>query len=246
MKRYLFLFIVTAALLNSCSQELDNRFDMDRAEMVFSKEYNGRSIEELEEAAKIYREVIEQKIEAADKLVEVYQMLGEQSLHERHYSMAVRYFKQALSVEPQSTGLHYYTGISYGHWAHGTMNAEQKADHLAKAEKHLRYAVENNPGIAKYHASLATLLSYDKGKHDEALEHIKQALRISENDIDYLFIKAAIEYNKEDYNRAISTYQDLERLVNKMSGKLPNFSELKKRIRDNTAKVLRARSGSGT
>ncbi len=197
------VFISTLITL-SCTQVQKNKIALDKA---YDLSVDAQTEEQLLQALKIYDSIINQKIYAQERMAVVYRLLGDRSLANEQYGYAAKYFTEALKITPNSVALHYWLGISYGNLYESATDINQKANFLQNAESNLRYAVQKDGENPNYYAALATVIGVYKGEYKEALGYILEALNSEPNNIEYLFILARIQYQLEDYNASINTYQ---------------------------------------
>lgn len=208
MRKYIFLLIVVFFFYSCNKEAAEYRQAMREA----VKAEHGRDLSDLESAARIYKTIINAKVNAASRFVEVNQLLAERSINASQYPRALVYISNALEVEPSNAGLHYYAGISYGHWAEAQMDEQRKQEFLDLGIRHIRYAAEKLPKMSKYHASLAVMLT-DKKQYSDGLVAIRKAINLVPDSTDYLFIRARIEYLAGNIQDAIRTYRQIESIA---------------------------------
>lgn len=204
---FLFSIFLLISFLVSCSKGFKNKQQLNNAYSLYEKGKNKDDDEALLEAAKIYQEVINQKVYSQERLAAIYRTLAERSLAKSQFGYAAKYFSEALKILPNSPYLRYGLGLSYANLSESADNDAQKKDFLSKAENNIRFAISKDSNNPNYHAALASLLGVHQNKYQEALSSIDTALRIKNDNVDFLFILARIQYGLGNYQKSIEAYR---------------------------------------
>ena len=117
------------------------------------------------------------------------------AIEDEKHEAAVKYYLQALKLDPAHAEACYGAGRMYG----------RRGD-LDKAIRYFRKAIKLNPKDAKSYCGVGLALS-QKGKHWEALKNIKKALSLEpEDSVDY-HVYAMILENNGDLKGALKQYR---------------------------------------
>lgn len=214
-------------LFTSCSEYSKNQRTLNKAFDLYT---NAEDNKDLEEAARMYSSVINQKIYASERLAVVYRILGDRSLQSEQFGFAAKYYTEALKITPAKTSVHYGLGLAYANLYETSADANQKREFLVRAEEEIRYAVSKDAENPNYHATLATILGVYKGDTKAALDEISLALRYNPDNIEYIFLLARLEYDASDFEKSIRAY----RRIIELSGDSYNT---RKTAEENIAKI---------
>ena len=218
----------------SCTQHQKNKMNLDKA---YDLSVEAETEEQLQEALKIYGGIIEQKIYAQKRMAVVYHLLADRSLAMEQYGYAAKYFTEALKITPTKTSLHYGLGISYANLYESSTDENQKKNFLAKAESSLKYSIEKDSENPNYYAALATVVGIYKGDYNEAMKYITKALSYNANNVEFLFILARLQYQLENYNDSINTYN----LIIKLS---PDSYNTRQNAENNIKQIMQLANSS--
>lgn len=211
---FLFLIFFLISFLISCSEGLKNKQQLSKAYSLYEKGKNKDDDTALLEAGKIYQKLINQKIYSQERLAAVYRTLAERSLAKNQFGYSAKYFSEALKILPNSPYLRYGLGLSYANLSESADTAAQKKDFLDKAENNIRFAISKDNNNQNYHAALASLLGIHQNKYQEALKSIDTALKIQNDNVDFLFILARIQFGLGNYQKSIEAYRRIVSLSN--------------------------------
>ncbi len=203
MKNRILIIIVFAIFMSSCTQYQKNQLELNKA---YELSDHNNSEEDLREALKIYSSIIDQQVYAQKRMSYVYTILGDRSFANEQYAYAAKYYSEALKITPTNVNIHYRLGLSYANLYESTMDNEQRSKFLDNAEKEVVYALSKHEDNQRYLATLATIIGIYKDDPAKGLEYITKALSIDATNIEYLFILARLQYQLENYNASIDTY----------------------------------------
>lgn len=207
--KYLLMIIVLASIISCDTQVFKNRYNLNKAYSLYEKGKNADDDKALLDITSTYNNIINQKIYAQDRLAAVYRTLGERSLVKEQYAYSAKYFSEALKVLPNSPYLRYGLGISYANLAESADTYEKKTNFLQRAENNITFAINKDPNNPNYYAALASLKGIQQQDYEAAFENIKKAVEINQNNVDYLFILARIQYNRKNYDEAVAAYRKI-------------------------------------
>ncbi len=206
MKNSIFIVIIFAAFLSSCTQYQKNQIELNKA---YELSDNNNSEKDLQEALRIYRGVIDQQVYAQKRMSSVYKLLGDRSFAMEQFAYAVKYYSEALKITPTNINLHYQLGLSYANLYESTTDTEQRAIFLDNAEKEVFYAVDKDGENPKYLATLASIIGIYKNDPAQAMAYITKSLGFDATNIQYLFLLARLQYQLENYDASIDTYNKI-------------------------------------
>ena len=207
--KYLLMIIVLVSIISCDTQVFKNRYNLNKAYSLYEKGKNADDDKALLDITSTYNNIINQKIYAQDRLAAVYRTLGERSLVKEQYAYSAKYFSEALKVLPNSPYLRYGLGISYANLAESADTYEKKTNFLQRAENNITFAINKDPNNPNYYAALASLKGIQQQDYEAAFENIKKAVEINQNNVDYLFILARIQYNRQNYDEAVAAYRKI-------------------------------------
>lgn len=206
----LIIILLISLSVNSCGIEnLKRKNKLDEIYNLYEKGKNEDDDAALIKAGKEYQSIINEKIYAQSRLAVVYRTLAERSLAKSHYVYSAKYFTEALKILPNSPYLRYGLGVSYMNLAESADTDKQKIEFLKRAENNIKFSLSKDEKNPNYSAALASLLGVHQNRYDEASTYIENALRINNQNVDYLFVGARIYYSLGDIERSVALYKNI-------------------------------------
>lgn len=176
----LLLSLLGLLLLGSC-QDGDNRFLGELTRMEEAGEYGGSEpseerIEELEGQIAEYRDIVEEKVEAAGQLGTYHKMLGVAYMDQRMYGLALEQFEEAIRIQPENPILFYYAGVSAARMAKSTLDDQDQAELYGDAEEYYLRSVELDPGYHRANYALGVLYVFELDRPVEARPYLERII----------------------------------------------------------------------
>jgi tetratricopeptide (TPR) repeat protein len=132
-------------------------------------------IEELKSQINEYRDIVEEKVQAAGELGVYYKMLGRAYMDRKMYGLALESFEEAIRIETDNPVAFYFAGAAAGHMAKAAGTEEEALAAYEKAERYYRRAVELDPDYYDALYGLAVLYAFELDRPEEALSLLERA-----------------------------------------------------------------------
>ena len=218
MKKLLFVTCAFLLLLSGCQKRVDNI--VTKLQTLDSKGYRGQPaspqhIEDLKKAIAKYRNIVNQKVSAADSESEYYKMLALAYLEDKMYGLALGALTEAVRLEPFNPVLFYYAGISAGMMGKADLQQDAAVALFDRSEKYYRRAIVLDPTYSQAMYGLGVLLSFELNRPADAEPVVKNLTELQPGDTDAAFLLARIyvqlgrtELAAEQYDRIARTSKD--------------------------------------
>ncbi len=193
----------------------------------------GNGIEDLEGEAEEYEKLIDQRVDATNKLGVIYKKLGEKYLGRKAWNSAIDSFEKAIGYGNNSSIVHYYIGMAY---ANRAKDISAKED-IRKAEFHYRRALKKNSKNNDASYGLGILLFYVKGNRREGFEVMKNLALKSRNYYQARFALGRFHYELGNPEKSLSIYEELHADLQGLADSARN-KEYRKRCKENIERLM--------
>jgi tetratricopeptide (TPR) repeat protein len=179
--------------LYGCRESVEEDSLTDLLEMESREGYAGRGvsedrIEELTEAIERYREIVEEKVDAADQMGVYYKLLGQEYLDRRMYGLALEAFETATEIHPENATLYFKDGVSAGRLASTRVDPVEERRLLELAEAYYRQGLSIDPTDGDLLYGLAILYVFELDLPEEAVPLMEQLVNRQPKNLSALFL----------------------------------------------------------
>jgi len=186
------LLVIFIAMSAGCSREekelFENINEMD-AEYLSTDELRARE-RELKISISEYRDILEQKIDAARNLASYYKILGKLYLDNKMFILAAEQFDEAISIDSENPVLFYYGALCYSRYSKSLMNESEKYSNILIAEKYYLKTIELDRNFYKALFAISVLYIFELDQPDKAVEYLEQLLETQKSNYDAMFLLA--------------------------------------------------------
>jgi tetratricopeptide (TPR) repeat protein len=170
-------------------------------------------IQQLREDIERYREIVERRVEAAGQLSVFHRMLALEYLDRSMYGLALESLGDAIQITPENEILHFYAGVSAARMAKSVLDREESAELFRRAEDYYQRAVELDGRYVEALYALGVLYTFEINRPSEALEPLRQALEVQENNLEVRFVlgNALVQIGRRE--EAVSVYEEILRIA---------------------------------
>ncbi|MDI6792530.1 MAG: tetratricopeptide repeat protein [bacterium] len=190
----LLILVLLVSLVSGCADQ--------------AKEYYQRGLEysrsdrpeDWQRAIAEFKKIIELKVMAYDRTAHLYRKLGDHLLSRGFWDEAVKYYRQALELQPGIADLHYSLGICYAN--KGVI--EEK--YFDEAIKEYQIAIRLDPEFAEPHYGLGMIYFFKKEEHERGISYFKEAIRLKPKYVDAHLALAKAYYQLKRYADALTRY----------------------------------------
>jgi tetratricopeptide (TPR) repeat protein len=155
-------------------------------------EPSSERIQELESAIKRFKDILEEKIQAAGGLATAYKLLGIEYQRMGMHKLALEALENAIEIEPANEILLYMAGTNASAWAASAPSEELAAPLYNKSRRYFEQALSINPFYYEALFSAAVLLSFQYDENEAALELADRAIEARRDYTRAYFLKARI------------------------------------------------------
>ncbi|MDI6703062.1 MAG: tetratricopeptide repeat protein [bacterium] len=174
----------------------------DRISLARAEENYKKAEVDWERAISHYKRVIDMKICAYEKTAYLYQRLGELLMRREFYPEAIRYYKQALELKPNSSLIYCDLGVCFANLG------KHSEEYLDTAISCYKRAIKLSEDYVEPYYGLALIYFYKKDKKQEGISILEKAVKISPTFTNGYIALAKFYYELKDYRRSINRYQD--------------------------------------
>lgn len=212
----LLLFIIVASLITtSCGRGTKGMLETLKeieeggyANLDASK----ATVEELKRGIELYKDVVAEKVKAAEQLSVYYKMLAMKYIDREMFNLARDALLEAIKITPENAELFYLTGVCLGRGAKAEMNEETREKMIEEAEKYYKRALDLYPNHIEALYGLSILYIFEMDEPLEAEEYLLRLLDVSEKDTDAMFLLARVYAYQGKFEEAIDLYEKIMRI----------------------------------
>ncbi len=201
MKKYLLLILV---IISSCSREEDDLYSR-----LATTEYGEISEEreaELNGDIKKYRDILEEKVEAARGIGSCYKMLGKLYLENKMYLLALDQFKEASLIYPENPILFYYAGLCSARYSKSVIDDPESFKYIQDAVKYYEKAVSLDSKYSNAIYALSVLYVFELDRPADAAVLLNSLIEFETKNYDAYFLLANAYVRMGRIDDAISVY----------------------------------------
>ena len=133
-------------------------------------------IRELKAGIRQYREVVEERVEAAGQLGVYHKMLAVAYMDRDMYGLALEHLEEAIDIQPENPILFYYAGVSAGRMAKSTVEETEQTELYEDAEAYYLRSIELDPTRNDANYALGVLYVFEMNEPIKAREYLEQAI----------------------------------------------------------------------
>ncbi|MBU0568499.1 tetratricopeptide repeat protein [bacterium] len=187
MKRSIFSIIIIGLFLLGCARE-GSQFEKKKREW--------------EKEIKKYEKVIQEKIEAYDKLALVYRKLGNELLERGFFNEAADYYQKAIHLLPNEPELHRSLAVCQAN--RGKTDEKFYDEAITEYQK----AINLNPDSAESYYGLGVIYYFEKDEKQKAISSLEKAVRLNPKYIDAHLALGQFYYETGKTQIAIDKYKE--------------------------------------
>lgn len=204
------LLLLLALLLEGCARQED--FYLGWLKRTEPGRAQPRTVQELEQGVRRYREEVDRKVKAADQLGVYYRMLAVRYMEMGMYLKAYEALEEARRIYPENPILFYYAGVCAARLSQAEVKEAGRLDWLSKAERLYRRAAALDPLHSESQYALAVLYVFELGRPGEAVGLLEPLVEREKKNADALTLLANAYYRTGALREALETYRRIEGL----------------------------------
>lgn len=170
------------------------------------------TVEELKRGIELYKDVVAEKIKAAEQLSVYYKMLAMKYIDGEMFNLAREALVEAIQITPENAELFYLTGVCLGRGAKAEMNTETREKMYSDAEEYYKRALDLYPNHIEALYGLSILYIFEIDEPLEAEPYLLRLLDISGKDTDAMFLLARVYAYQGKFEEAVDLYEKIMRL----------------------------------
>jgi tetratricopeptide (TPR) repeat protein len=208
------VLLFSFVLLGSCSKKEDpiveKLLELESPTYTVS-ESSDKRIEELRKEVQKYRKIVEEKVEAADKLTTYYRMLALAYMERGMFGLALEALDEAIYLSPEQAPLFLYKGIAAARLAKGMVNPSERLALLDEAEKSYLRCLELDPVFVDALYGLSVLYVFEMDRPSSAVPLLKRLLEKQTQHVSAMFLLARVYASEGRIEEAVALY---DRIIN--------------------------------
>jgi tetratricopeptide (TPR) repeat protein len=166
---------------------------------------------ELKKTIAEYRDILEQKIDAARNLASYHKILGKLYLDNRMFMLASEQFDEAVKIDSENPVLFYYGALCYSRYSKSLMNESEQYSNILIAEKYYLKTIELDRNFNKALYAIAVLYIFELDQPDKAVEYLEQLLETQKSNYDAMFLLANAYIRLGITDQAVDIYNSIIR-----------------------------------
>jgi tetratricopeptide (TPR) repeat protein len=199
------IFIMILFTTTRCtSDEFLSFFELKSVKSVTGNR-DSVDIDELLKDVKKYEKEINRKIEAGDKIGDVYEALGAQFLFRQNFELAIESYLTAISYGNSSDEIHNQLAAAYANRGRLTNTASD----FDEAVHHYKIAIEINSDYAYAHFGLGMANFYGRDEKEKGVASVRQAVELDMALYEARFALGRMLYELDQKSESLRTYQSI-------------------------------------
>lgn len=209
------LILVTLIGLVQVSLFSSGQDDSDLLERMSQMDGDGRSILDIETDENYgqlkkdidkYRKIVDEKIDASEKLGTYYKLMGLKYLDYTMYRRALEAFEEALNIYPENANVLYYAGLTSARLSKTEASQVESSNLLNQAVRYYRASLSVNNRFSSPMYGLAILYVYEVDQPELAVPLMELYNTIQKSSMDGRFLLAVALYASGREGEAVEAY----------------------------------------
>ncbi|MDA3901605.1 MAG: tetratricopeptide repeat protein [Spirochaetes bacterium] len=199
------MILLVPALLAGCTVDQFLDYFMPKSVRRVTTGEQTEDLKELMQKAKGFEDQIEEKIEAGDRLANVYEALAAVYLVRKNWQLSIQFFEKTIALGNGEHEVHRRLGVAY---ANRARELGQQNDY-DKALYHYNLAIEKKPDNYDALYGSALILFFEKNEHEKAFDRIQTIVEKKPDYYEARFAYGRMLYESGNRNSALTVYQSL-------------------------------------
>lgn len=210
-KLLLLSFIISLFLsLSSCGNDdpdlLERMIQMEGDGSLSAEIENDKNYSKLKKDIDKYRKVLDEKIDAAEKLGTYYKLIGLKYLDYSMYKLALDAFEEALVIYPENSNALYNAGLTSARLSKTEASEDESRRYLNQAVRYYQAALSVNDRFSSPMYGLAVLYVYELDQPELAIPLMETYVTIQKSSMKGRFLLAAALYASGREGEAVDAY----------------------------------------
>ncbi len=161
---------------------------------------------ELKKDINKYRKIVDEKIDAAEKLGTYYKLIGLKYLDYSMYRLALEAFEEALDIYPENANVLYYAGLTSARLSKTEASQVESTNLLNQAVRYYSASLSVNSRFSSPMYGLAILYVYEVDQPELAVPLMELYNTIQKSSMNGRFLLAAALYASGREGEAVDAY----------------------------------------
>lgn len=156
-----------------------------------------------------YRKILDEKIDAAEKLGTYYKMIGMKYLDYSMYGLALEAFEEALAIYPENPVVLYNAGLTSARLSKTEVSESEKTILLDQAVRYYRASLAVNDRFSSPMYGLAIIYVYELEQPELAIPLLEVYNSIQKSSMKGRFLLASAYFASGNENEAVDIYNSI-------------------------------------
>ena len=232
------LLIIFSFVVNSCKNDDTDIFkrmaEMDPDIPLGGNIEKNKAFIELKNNIKKYQKILDEKVDAAEKLGTYYKLIGLKYIDYEMYRLALDAFENALDIYPENPNVLYYAALTSGRLSKTKGNESESQNLLNQAVRYYKASITFNNRFSSPMYGLAVIYIHELDQPELAIPLLELYNSIQKSSMNGMFLLSAAYFAIGNKNEAVDIY-------NKIIEKSSNENEIES-ARENRNQILRGDS----
>jgi tetratricopeptide (TPR) repeat protein len=201
--------LLLVVLVTGCGRDqnamVDELLSLEE-ETYKDRELSEATVEELLESIEVLEEEVVRTVDAGERLVTSYTMVGVAYMERELYGLAEEFFRKVLDYQPRNRLVVYRLGLCSSQVALSIMEPEARSRELEEAEDYYLYALTLDTKYDEALYALAVLYIFEMDKASEAEPYLLRLLEGESRHFEGMFLLARVYVLQGRIDDAIALY----------------------------------------
>ncbi|MBI9097008.1 MAG: hypothetical protein JEY91_00955 [Spirochaetaceae bacterium] len=207
------IVILFICFLGACSRDdadlLERMSQMEGDGSVSYNLENDKNYNTLRKDIEKYRKILDEKIDAAEKLGTYYKLIGLKYLDYSMYALALEAFEEALAIYPENPNVLYNAGLASARLSKTEVSEGRSRELLIQAERYYKASLSVNDRFSSPMYGLAILYVYELDQPELAIPLMEVYNTIQKSSMNGRFLLAAAYYASGNEGEAVDIYDEI-------------------------------------
>ena len=210
---YLNIILIFSLSVVSCNKDesdlLERMAIMESGDSYIGDIENDENYRKLKKDINQFRKVLDEKVDAAEKLGTYYKLIGLKYLDYSMYRLALDAFEQALEIYPENPNVLYNAGLSSARLSKTEGTESLSVELLNQAVRYYQASIAVNNRFSSPMYGLAILYIYELNQPELAIPLLEMYNSVQKSSMNGRFLLAAAHFALGNKNEAVDIYNGI-------------------------------------